>query len=1626
MSKAAVEKGSGTMLQRSEEAKGNLVQALAARAVRTAPKDQKKSLRIFVERFYANVPPEDILKVPADDLLAAALSMWAHIRKRASGKPKIRVFNPASAGKGGWACPHTVIQIDNDDMPFLVDSVTAALNRKNLTVHIVIHPILQVRRDKARQLVEVQPADSTKEGLAPESVMHVEINEQTLPEALRDIEETLERVLADVRASVEDWRSMRVKVADVIAELDSTPPPLPAAELEEAKSFLRWIEDNHFTFLGYREYSFTAKGRKAQLRIVPRSGLGLMRQAGATVFEGLQDSAALPPDIADFIRKPSVLMVSKANRRSTVHRAIHLDTIGIKRFDRRGQVIGERLFTGLFTSDVYNQAVNEIPVLRRKVQLIVAQAGFHANSHDGKALLHILETLPRDELLQVDVADLLQTSLGILHLQERQRVAMFVHRDPFGRYVSCLVYVPRDRFDTKLRLRIQEILEEGFGGEVTAHYTQVSDAPLARLHIIVRTPPGSTAPLDTDAIEERLIHAARDWRDELSHALVAQHGEEKGLDLFRVHGEAFPTAYREQFGTIDAVSDIGLVEKVLHDGRLALNLYRPSGAAEDEMRFKLYHRDHPLPLSDVLPMLENMGLKVIDEIPHRVEPGDEGHPVWIHDFGLVMRSGASVKIDTVKALFEEAFDHVWSGQTENDGFNKLVLGAGLSGRQIVILRAYCKYLLQARIPFSQAYMEETLAHNPAVARDIVELFQTLFDPATQDGAAARAKRIEKKIDTALEAVASLDEDRILRRYVNAVLSTVRTNYYQHEESGAPKPYLSLKIDSRRVDELPLPRPLVEVFVHSPRVDAVHLRGGRVARGGIRWSDRREDFRTEILGLMKSQMTKNAVIVPFGAKGGFVVKQPPAGGREAFLEEGVACYRTFMRGLLDVTDNIQGGKVVPPRDVVRHDDDDPYLVVAADKGTATFSDIANGIAQEYGFWLDDAFASGGSVGYDHKAMGITARGAWESVKRHFREIGIDAMATDFTCIGVGDMSGDVFGNGMIHSPHTKLLGAFNHLHIFVDPDPDPAASFKERKRIFALARSSWADYDAKLISKGGGVFERSAKSIKVTAEMRRAFGLGPKETVTPGELIRAMLTAPVDLLWFGGIGTYVKSEDEKNVDVGDRSNDSLRINGRDVRATIVGEGANLGVTQLGRIEYALAGGRINTDFIDNSAGVDCSDHEVNIKILLGDAVARGKLTTAQRNRMLVDMTDDVSALVLMDNYRQSMALTNAQHQSLALVDEHAQFMRMLERTGDLDRAVEFLPDDEGLAQRKASGKGLTRPELSVLLAYAKIVLFKHVLESDLPDDPYLTGSLGTYFPSLIQKRYADLIPDHRLRREIIATYVSNTIVNRTGPSFITSLQDRTGATPASIARAYLECRRVFRIAELWAGVEALDNSVPADAQTGMHLEILDLIKRGTLWFLRNSPRGAPIDTVVQSFLEPIRTLDAELDTILSLSLKQARDAKADGYIDRKVPAALALRIANLDALTPACDIVRLAAGGGFRPGAVARVFYGLGHQFGFDWLRNAAEALLEGDEWRKAAAHGIIEDLYTCQTELTTKLMDAAGSADAAPAIIEAWSDAHRHAVERVTAMVEELKVAPVVELSMLTVINRELHALVGA
>ncbi len=1612
----------------AEQRKHAMVESVAGLASSQRGGEPADALARVIRKFYAHVPPEDMLTRTPEDLCGAAASLWDFAQQRRPGTVKLRILNPRTA-EHGWHSNRTVVEIVNDDMPFLVDSVTAALNSIDLVVHLVIHPILRVRRDAKGQIVALLDGDNGPGGensvdgapVLRESVMHVEISEQSDKQRRKAIEALLLATLGDVRHAVADWPRMRQALSRTLDDLENRPLPLPTREVNEIADFLRWLDQDNFTFLGYREYSYRATTADEAV-VVPKTGLGILRDDDFSVFDGLRNFAALPADIQDYLRQKRLLTISKSNRRSTVHRPANMDAIGVKIFDASGEVLGERLFLGLFTSLAYSRSPRVIPVLRLKVQRVMSRAGFPPTSHDGKALQHILDSFPRDELFQISEDELLETALGILNLQERQRIALFLRRDPLERFVSCLIYVPRDRYSTDLRRRMAAILEDSFNGHVTGFNTQLDEAVLARVHFMVETVRGKVPPIEPAKVEHRLAEAGRVWADRLQEALVAATGEEVALELLHRYGNAFPTAYRESVPIDEAVFDVERLEAVLNGLPLGMKLYRRDDAATG-LGLKIFHAGSPVALSDVLPMLENMGLKVIGEIPHEVTIDDQSGAAWIQDFSLAERGGGDGARDlaTVRERFEQAFLQIWTGEVENDGLNRLVLAAGLASRQVVILRLYSKYLRQAGSTFSQAYMEDALAGHPGIARGLVELFECRFEPKTATPRETREKRIVRAVEDALDGVTNLDEDRILRSFLLLVEKTLRTNHYQRDEGGAAKSYLSVKLASQEIDLLPLPRPLVEIFVYSPRVEAIHLRGGKVARGGIRWSDRREDFRTEILGLMKAQMVKNAVIVPVGSKGGFVVKrQPPANAsREAVQAEGIECYKILMCGLLDITDNFVGSKIVPPRDVVRRDGDDPYLVVAADKGTATFSDIANGVALEYGFWLGDAFASGGSAGYDHKGMGITAKGAWELVKRHFREFGTDIQTTPFTVIGVGDMSGDVFGNGMLLSPQTKLLGAFNHLHIFIDPDPDPKKSLAERRRLFAMPRSAWSDYNAKLISKGGGIFERSVKSIAPSPEIKKLFAV-TAERVTPAELIRAMLKAPVDLLWFGGIGTYVKAHDESNAEVGDRANDALRIDGHDIAARVVGEGANLGVTQRGRVEYALKGGRINTDAIDNSAGVDTSDHEVNLKILLGAVVATGKMDTAMRDRELAAVTDEVAQLVLRDNYLQGQALSLAERRGADLFDQQVRLMRGLERTGKLSRAIEFLPDDETLAARAAARTGLTRPELAVLMAYAKMTLDAELLPSSLPDDPELTADLLRYFPAPLVKRHRPVAEKHRLRREIIATHVANSLVNRAGITFVNEMKERSGCGAGDIAHAYAMTREIFALRELWLAIEALDNKVPSALQYDMLLQIGGLVERAALWFLRS---GLPLDLRARlaQFGPGIATIDKRLGELLPETEAAALASRTAALVERGTPQALAARIARIDHLACAVDIVRLAETGKRDVVEVARAYFALGARFALGALRGAAETLRSETAWQKMAVTALIEDFFQHQSELTGKALGE-GKTPAGKAV-STWLEGHAAEIAPVEALVQEIVAAPARDLAMLTVANRQLRAL---
>jgi glutamate dehydrogenase len=1572
----------------------------------------------FVREYFAQVPPEELAHRDQAGLAAEARSHLELAHRRQPGEALVRAFAPRRA-VDGWDDGHTIVQIVNDDMPFLVDSVTMELERQGLGLHLIVHPILRVRRDEHGDLLDlVAPTDrsvvETAAGVSLESFVGVEVDRETDADRLQEIEAGLSRVLHDVRAATQDWLRMVSRLRETIDEAADRTLPIPDDMLAEELAFLRFLEDQHFTFLGTRSYDLRTENGGDVLYVVPGSGLGILRDAHPGASETF---AKLPPEIRARAREHSLLVLTKANRRSTVHRPTYLDYVGVRRFDDEGNVIGEHRFLGLFTSSAYNSNPIDVPLLRRKVAAVVERARFLPASHDQKDLIAILETYPRDDLFQISIDRLFENAMGILRLQERRQVRIFVNREIYGRFVSIMVLLPRDRYTTPVRQQIAQILTEAFDARSHEWNVRLGESVLARLHFVLHVDPNRAMPDDLHELEQRIAMAVRAWVDEFRDVLASTRGEEASLDLLRAWGDAFPAAYRDAFDAHEAVADLAVLQDLDDNHPLAARL---SPRDTEHADLKLYGCGSQPSLSDVLPSLTNMGVIVDDEQPYDIVPGG-AQQQWIKHVRLRVPDDA-IGPGSVGDLFEAAFLQVLRRRTEDDSFNRLVLFAGMSWREVTLLRAYSRYLRQVGTLYRQSYIADALATHAGIARSLVELFVARLDPYL-DGQ-GDTDRLVDQLEAALDAVTTLDEDRILRSLMHLVLATLRTNWFQTTpEDDAPRSRIVVKLDPTRIPDAPLPRPLYEIFVYSPRLEAVHLRAGRVARGGIRWSDRREDFRTEILGLMKAQRVKNVVIVPSGAKGGFVVKRPPP-GRDALGAEVEACYREFMSGLLDVTDNMVHGKAVPPPRVVRYDGDDTYLVVAADKGTATFSDIANEIATARGFWLGDAFASGGSTGYDHKAMGITARGAWVSVARHFRDLDVDVHTDEFTVVGVGDMSGDVFGNAMLLSPHIVLVAAFDHRHVFIDPHPDPASAFEERTRLFALPRSSWDEYDRSLLSPGGGVFPRTLKKIVVNDEIRGALGL-PDDLayVTPNEMISAILKAPVDLLFNGGIGTFVKSKHESHADVGDKANDAVRVDGADLRCRVVGEGGNLGFTQRGRVEYALRGGLINTDAIDNSAGVDLSDHEVNLKVLLDRVVQAGELTVVQRNELLHAMSEEVAAFVLRDNYRQTRALGSARAQAAEMEDVHARFIRALELAGDLDRTVEALPSDEELADRRATGLGLTAPELAVLLAYAKIALQDDVLASALPDDPDFLPVLREYFPPEIRDRYDTQIRDHPLRREIIVTALVNGMVNRAGSTFAFRIAEETGANADEIVRAHEAARCVFRQSELWARIEQLDGVVPTEVQTSMYLESRKMIERASRWFLRYRRRPLPVRTTIEALQAGIDRLNDALPGMLRGSERDWFDDESARLKAHGVPPDLAQHVATLDALHTALDITDLAAAKGRTVDDVAALFCVVGNRLAIDWLRDRAVDLPRDDRWQALSRRALLEDIDAEHRRITASIAAATDPGFEPGHAFDVWAASEQARVDRVVALLDEIRTHGVFDLATLSVALRELRSL---
>jgi glutamate dehydrogenase len=1572
-----------------------------------------RDAQAFTSQFLSRVPADEIGERSAAEWAALAQGVLEFVRERRAGVAKVRVSN-AVEGEHGFEAGRTLIDVVTEDAPFLVDSVGMAIDACGLQVHSVIHPIFRVTRDPGGHLLGFGVGEDAA-GTA-ESVMHFEVDRVAEPAELERLKRTVCAALEDVRAAVGGWQAMRARMLAIADELPQRKLPVDAAGVAEAQEFLRWAADDNFTFLGYREYRVEKSGSDEVLQAVDGSGLGILRSG---------ERSLAPRSLRTLVAKDlpqsgsmDAIILTKTNARASVHRPGYMDYIGVLAFDDSGVPVVEQRFLGLFTTAAYMARPQDVPLVRRKVEAVMRRSGLRRDSHSGKALRHVLELLPRDELFQCSEDELYDVATGILALRERPRSRLFVRRDKYGRFFSCLVYLPRDRFNTEVRERIESTLKRAFHGERIDSAIAIGESPLAMLHLVIRPKPGDKTAYDVAELESKIVHIVRNWHDDLRDALVQRHGQDKGLKLAARYGRALPLSYIEEVTPHVAAVDVEMAAGLRDADDIRLSLQR-SRRKPDTLQFKVFRLGSAIELSDVIPLLENMGVKVLTEQLHELDV--QGSHLYIQDIAVQPAQRFEFDLEQVREAFQSAFGQIWRGAAENDAFNKLILGAQLDWRQVSMLRGYCKYLLQTGVTYSQSYMEETLNRYPAIAGLLVELFEAGFDPrresAGKPAIEAARKRLAKElqilvaedvlkahprliddlvavrsepraqqvstivtaIKTLLEYVASLDEDRILRAYLGVIGATLRTNYFQLHD-GAPAHYISFKFDSAKVPDLPKPRPYREIFVYGPRVEGVHLRFGPVARGGLRWSDRREDFRTEVLGLVKAQMVKNTVIVPVGSKGGFFVKRPPASGeRDAVLAEGVACYRMFINGLLDITDNLVDGAVVPPENVVRYDGDDPYLVVAADKGTATFSDIANAVSAEHGFWLGDAFASGGSVGYDHKKMGITAKGAWESVKRHFRSLGHDSQSQDFTCVGIGDMSGDVFGNGMLLSRHIRLIAAFDHRHIFIDPNPDAAASFAERERLFELPRSSWADYDAKLISKGGGIYPRSAKTIALSPEASVALGLGESsEPLTPAALMSAILKAPVDLLWNGGIGTYVKAETETNADVGDRANNALRVNGGELRCKVVGEGGNLGFTQKGRIEAARKGVLLNTDFIDNSAGVDTSDHEVNIKILLNDAVQRDELTLDQRNALLAAMTDEVGRLVLTDNYRQNQAITVMEHMSAQRLGSNAHFIRVLESEGLLDRQIEFLPSDAELAERKARHQGMTRPELSVLLSYSKLKLFEQLLDSDVPEDPFLSKELVRYFPEPLQAKYAEHMQRHRLKREIIATAVTNSMVNRMDATFVLRMQEDTGQPPAAIAKAYSAVREIVDARGLWAEIEALDGKIAESVQIDALLKIWDLQRNLTRWVLNHHTGALDIAGIVERYAPGVAELRAATPDVLTATGRADYDVDVEKWQGMDVPESLARRLAALPVLGVAFDIVEVAREVGRPVERVAAVFFELGQALDIDGLRRQIEGLPVDSRWHAQARGSLRDELAAQHRALAAQILAAAPDGVADP------------------------------------------------
>ncbi|MDF1582494.1 MAG: NAD-glutamate dehydrogenase [Methyloprofundus sp.] len=1559
---------------------------------------QVESLILFAQHYFNEDVFDDIADRTLDDLYGAVLSHWNLFLAVPADKEQVNIYNP-SVEEHGWQSTHTVIEMVLPDRPFILQSITMEINRYGLINQLVLHPLYWVSRDEQGKLLSI--SETEQDGARLESALHIEINRQSNVELLAQLKSSLQRVLRDVRVATDDWPLCLTQVQSEIDVLSAQNSP----ELQEPIEFLQWLQNSHFIFLAYREYRLIKQGEDIGFRVVPGTGLGILRDNIALIPE--QNFMPISPDAYQLLNTAQPLLITKATSKATVDRPVFMDYIGIKQYDDAGLVIGEKRFLGLYASSAYSCELHSIPMVRSKIKAITERFEQGSSTHSIRSLLYVLNSLPRDELFQASAEALYGCVIGVLQLQERQRVRVFVRNEVYGHFISLLVFVPRERYNTQSREKIQEILLDVFKGSDTDFSVKLTESILARVHFIIHSKECFHIQYDVKDIEQRIIAALSNWHDELAAELHFAYGEAEANEYLQAYCDGFSEAYKESISARNALLDLQRFEKMAHAELSVLGvLYSPLTATEQkQLYFKLYCFGELASLSRSLPMLENMGVKVCSEHPYEIAKKGQDKRFWIHDFGLSYAHVAELDLESVKPRFQEAFEQCWAGRMENDGFNTLILNADLNWREVNIFRALYFYLRQLGITFSQSYVEQTLTHNANVVQLLVQLFTARFkySPSTTDTEALLAD-----IASLIEQVKSLDEDRILRRYLNLILAAERTNFFNHTVDELDIPYFSIKFNSAKIDEIPSPIPYFEIFVYSPRMEGIHLRGGAVARGGLRWSDRREDFRTEVLGLMKAQMTKNAVIVPTGSKGGFVVKT--ACVKTALFAEGVACYRIFIRGLLDLTDNYSGNQVIKPKQVICYDGDDPYLVVAADKGTASFSDYANELSQSYQFWLNDAFASGGSAGYDHKEMGITARGAFVSVQHHFDSLGVDIQHNAFTVVGIGDMAGDVFGNGMLLSKNIKLLAAFNHESIFLDPNPNIDISFQERQRLFHLEKSGWSDYDKSLISVGGGVYSRQDKVIVLSDAIREVLAIETQK-LSPNELIKAILMAPVDLLWNGGIGTYVKAHSESNSDVGDRANDAVRINGEQLRCKVVGEGGNLGFTQKGRIEYALNKGCINTDSIDNSGGVDCSDHEVNIKILLNGLLLQGDMTAKQRDILLESMTDQVAELVLLNNYQQNHAITMIQNESVQQLPALKRLMTTLETNAHLNCALEKLPNDKEMQTRKISGKGMTRPEISVLLAYTKQLLKAELLaESERINLALYQHELSAYFPEPLQKAYATEIQAHRLDKEIVANQLINSLVNRLGIVFPHRFMEELSCSASALVNIYSWVCRIFEIDLIWKMQSELDGVVSKPILDDIKLRLRQLIERAMYWCVRNEPQGEVDDHYVHSIAE----LADNLNQLVTDKEQKYIDNTVNNLIKAGVNAVLALKVAQIDILFSCLNAVKVHKKSHNSLQEVTKSLFYLDEILNLDWLRSQIVLLPQETTWQALSRRAMIDEYHqVCCVLLYSVLAEEGNSI---PLKLDTWRKKNTVAFERYIAMINSAEADANVQLEKIVVI----------